>query len=506
MNTAETRRTTAAVWVSAVLLAVATLWSHPSAAGKTLLTIDELQWDGTFAFPRTGDVMAGGAGSTSYASGALAVRYVGAQRRFLMPLFTNMNPTTGQTFGDLVEWQAPLQTPYNGSDPTQAPAMIETRRWKNWTVLPSTPAWQDPASGVRIGGLWWDEAQGVLWYQLYGYYSDRNQPFLGATQLLDAVDGNGYRTVGKQYGPWWYRSNDPSDRTNLYWKAVCNWIVPIPESSRTDLKGNKVIFGGTVGAIGGSGHLGPGFRAQAALPPLSDPPNTVVPLGLRLADYTKESPLSPPHARRDTNYQFDGAPYSSSDSGLYPPNGGVGYWQMSLDQVNSFIWVDTPMKEGILLFGRAATGMHWYGFNPRSATPGWAWQKPDAVDPTREIPNSNGYGSAGWTGAIYLFDPAQVREVGRGARSPWADGINPLKIADWHAQWPNLPVNRYKMGATAAQSRPIESTISNTGFWDATAQEIIWIQPMSVGSDNPQPTLNIFHLGPERPTGLRILK
>ena len=146
-----------------------------------------------------------------------------------------------------------------GNDPAQAPELIETRRWKNWTLLPTTPAWQESTSGVRVGGLLWDEATGVLWYQLYGYYSDRNQPLLGATQLLDSsVDGS-YRSVGRMYGPWWYRNSDPADRANLYWKAVCNWIVRVPASSQADLRGNTVIIGGTVGAVGGAGNLGLGL-------------------------------------------------------------------------------------------------------------------------------------------------------------------------------------------------------------------------------------------------------
>jgi len=479
------------------------------ATGKTLITAGDLRWIGTYAFPPTGTATSGGPGSTAYASGAIAVRYVNGQRRFLMPTYTDQDPTTGQTFGDLVEWQTPSAAPYTGADPTQAPTMVETRRWKNWTLLPSTPVWQEPATGIRVGGLLWDEAHGVLWYQLYGYYSGRNLPLLGATQLLDTSSNGTYRGTGRLYGPWWYRSSDPTDKINLYWKAVCNWIVPIPASSQADLGGNTLILGGTVGAVGGAGNLGPGFRALSGLPPLTDPPNTALPLGLRLADYTSESPLSIPQAHRNANYQFDGVPYSASDSGLQPPSGTTGYWQMSLDQVNSFIWVDTPTQEGILLFGRQATGMHWYGFNPRSASPGWTGSYPDALDPTREIGNSNGYGSTGWTGALYLFDPAQVRDVGRGARSPWSDGINPTMILDWHSQWPNLPYNRYRSGTTASASRPIESTISNGGYWDSVTQQVLWVQPMSVGDTQLQPTLNIFQIGTggiSPPANVRIIQ
>jgi hypothetical protein len=477
--------------------------SGGNAATRTLITIQDLHWQGTWGFPPVGSTAAGGPGTMAYASGALAVRYVNGQRRFLVPTFTNMNQTTGQVFGDLVEWAAPSDPLYSGNDPSQAPTLVETRRWKDWTIIATTKAWQDPATGVRVGGMYWDEAQGVLWYQLYAYYSGINRPFLAATRLLDTVDSGNYRQVGTKYGPWWYRNNDPSDTSELHWKAVCNWIIPVPPDAQADLKGNKMIIGGTVGAVGGAGNIGPGFRAIPGLPPLSDPPNAVIPLGLRLADYTRDSSQRPQHAHRGTNYNFDNVPVI--DSGLVAHNGTFGYWQMSLDQVNSFIWVQTPEKEGILLFGRQATGTTWYGWNPRSKSPYYTGGA-DATDPTRNIGDTNGYGSSAWRAALYVFDPAQVREVGRGSRSPYSDGINPVAVYDWHARWPNLPVNLYRPDASATQSRPIESIISNSGFWDEKAQEIIWIQPTSVNAPSPRPTLNIFTLGPAAPTNLRIVR
>jgi hypothetical protein len=442
----------------------------------------------------------------AYSSGALAVRYVGGQRRFLVPTFMNKDLKTGKIFSDLVEWAEPSAAPYTGTDPNQAPTLVETRRWSNWTLIEGTPAWQEPNAGVRIGGLYWDESQGVLWYQLYAYYSGRNHPFLGATRLLDTTATGNYRTVGPKYGPWWYRDNNPADTSNLYWKAACNWIVPVPQDSQADLKGNKIILGGTVGAVGGAGHLGPGFRAIPSLPPLTDAPNTVIPIGLRLVDYSRESTQNPSHAHRTPNYTHDNKP--PKQSGLLPPNGTFGYWQMSLDQVNSFIWVQTPTKEGILLFGRQATGLTWYGFNPRSTDPGWVPGPVDALDPTRPNPDTNGYGATAWRTALYVFDPEQVRQVGRGARSPWSDGMNPVATYDWRARWPNVPKNLITPGG-ATQPRPIDSNISNTGFWDPQAQEILWVQPVSVGT-SPRPTLNIFTVGagtnPSAPTNLRIIR
>jgi len=222
----------------------------------------------------------------------------------------------------------------------------------DWLVL--------AASGWLLGGLYWDEANGVLWYQLYCYYYGRNTPFLAATKLLDTVTSGNYRAVGTKSGPWWYRLNDPNDQTFLHWKTVNFWLTRIPASARPDLGGRKFIIGASVGSIAGAGNHGPGFHAIADLPPLTDPPNSVIPNGLHLADYTYAGPQRPPNAHRDTNYTFrpgpaeveGGVALDAPGTGLWPPSGGTGFWQMNLDQVNSFCWVETETRHGIIMFGR----------------------------------------------------------------------------------------------------------------------------------------------------------
>jgi len=511
-----TRR--AAVVISAITM-IMTLSGALSGAAKPMIALGDLNWQGLWAFPTVGTMVPGGPGSTSYSSGALAVRYVGLQRRFLVPTFTTTDPTTGQTFGDLVEWQAPSAQLYTGPNPMLAPTLVETRRWKDWTSLRSTPTWQS-SNGVRIGGLYWDEANGVLWYSAYGYYQSRNTPILGAVQLLDTVDGalgGQYRTVGTKSGPWWFRNNDPNDQNLVYWKSVYQWIVPVPSSAQIDLGNRQFLMGAATGSVPGQGNLGPGFQALN-LPALSAPPNSVLANGLHLADYTSESTQTPPHAWRDTNYRFypgppevlGGLALDSSGTGLYNPSGGHGFWQMSQDNVNCFAWVETPTREGILMFGRIVHGGTWYGLNPRWSTPGSLRDPPNTSDPTRGLAEaSNSYASEIYNGALYGFDPAQVREVGRGARSPYSNGINPILLGDWHTQWPNIPMNKDDLSGTGV-SPPISSNASNSCYWDSRASELIWVQPSSVDSQSARPTMMIFTIGPSgapsSPRNLRIVR
>jgi hypothetical protein len=204
--------------------------------GRSMLTLDDLQWQGMSAFPSVGNADPNGPGGTSYASGALAVRYVNGRRRLLMPTFKSGN--LGETWGDLVEWEEPA-TRSTDSDTSLAPQLVEIRRWKNWTLYQETPVWQDASNGVRVGGLYWDETTGVVWYQLYDYYSGSNRPLIGATQLLDTTDvasGGDYVQVGAKHGPWWYGTSDPSDQQGR-WKTVANWLVTAPADMRAILAG-----------------------------------------------------------------------------------------------------------------------------------------------------------------------------------------------------------------------------------------------------------------------------
>ncbi len=161
----------------AAIAAVCTIGRIQAGAGpRSMISIDDLNWKGMYSVPAIGQADAG-AGTTQYSSGTLAVRYVGSERRLLVPNFAIV-PATGQNFGDLVEWRVPAQPRYVGSDPAAAPPMVEVRRWKNWTSYGSTPSWQDRATGGRIGGIYFDQATNVIWYQIYNYYNSTNHPFL----------------------------------------------------------------------------------------------------------------------------------------------------------------------------------------------------------------------------------------------------------------------------------------------------------------------------------------
>lgn len=349
-----------------------------------LIEMSDLTWQGYYR------IASNATGGSAAGFGALAVRYTNSTpgagtcadtRRLLIPHLQLSG--SYRTWGDLVEYCVPSSSSYyTGASPASATALLEVRRWAaaEWADKFTTVG--DSASGNYIGGLWWDETNGVLWVNVYGYYYGNNMPSHMAVDLGDGAHGSlggNYKAVDATYGPWYYRSTTAGSET-LHWKQVNHGFLPVPASAQSDLGGRTMALAGSVGAVATVGHLGLGLRA-INLPSLGTAANAVFSasdnsgLGLRLADYTMEFGGARPWAHRDTNYTFK--PYTdhlSSDTGLYPPGDcgsaePTGCWQMSMDQTNGVVWVETAAVHGVLSFGRQVQGGTGYGHNPISRTP-----------------------------------------------------------------------------------------------------------------------------------------
>lgn len=283
-------------------------------------------------------------------------------------------------WGDFVEYCLPAASSwYTGTDATLSPTLHETRRWPGTAVTAAMGVQGDQGNGDILGGMWWDDANNVLWMNIYGYYDTNNMPSLVAAQLLDTADstlGSDYKQVGTTYGPWFYRSN-VAGSAHVEWKGINHGFLQIPSDQQVALGNRTTGVIGTVGAVGGTGHIGLGLRA-INLPALSLAANSVMfptdnfGVGLKLADYTSEfSPNTPAWGRRENGYTVvQYTSHMSADTGLYDLTTGAlpGYWQMSMDQSSGAVWVETSDREGIVSFGRQVTGNTAYGFTPISNT------------------------------------------------------------------------------------------------------------------------------------------
>jgi hypothetical protein len=416
----------------------------PPPSGRTLLTANDLIFQGMWRFPA-------GEPGAHFSEGGICHRYVSGERRWLLVSW----PYGGNTF-QIREYRAPATY---GATRDTAPEMAFVRGWtKVFNIGP------DPGNGWCIGDIWYDHAQDVLWYTVYPFYSTGIFPFLGATRLND----NGTTTL---YGPWYYLS---TSETTQHLKQVCKWMVPIPASAQAACGGRSIAMGADVMSIGATANWGPGLLGMT-LPTLGT--STPVPIGLPLMAYnaTLHGDGHEYYCKRENDY----SDLFASDA-IIEPVGAEGYWAVSLDAVGSFSWVDTGTKHGIVVFGRRGRGRCWYG-------------SPDAfgngtlVD---QYQNGSGFHAEFYDPALWIFDPAHLLEAAQGTRLAYDVGFQ--SNTNWGTLWPNIP--------TDPGSPPGGGGIFWTpggavhgGAHDQTTNQIFWLLPLTYkpGSDR-LPTIQVW--------------
>jgi hypothetical protein len=286
---------------------------------KTLLTIDDLVWQGQAKFPSYGAGLESAQGCTAWSGGALAVRYINGERHFLVPMYTNYGLYGGDSqIGALVEWKAPALV----KDVIGAANLMERvkigevyQEWAaaDWLLGAQIKAKFGGGQG-RIGGLYWDQTTGLLWYVLYHGYTNSSNAFLGATQLLP----NG--AVGNKYGLWVYHAIGDQG----YSRAVQGWIVPVPTSDQASLGGKKVGMGcwPVGGGMGDYTHFGPGLILFGDFPSTSgETEDAVIAPGFGIMDYTIEHKVAPwPACHRNNDYTPAGL-HHHTDGWVYDASG-----------------------------------------------------------------------------------------------------------------------------------------------------------------------------------------
>jgi hypothetical protein len=228
-----------------------------------------------------------------------------------------------------------------------------------------------------------------------------------------------------------------------------------------------------------------------AVPTVGGGPNRFCP---RPTDYNCVLPASPPPGFPPA-YAF-----TQPGSGIFDPAGPRGYWCSTQDLTNGYVWVDTGTRHAILLFGRTVHGHTWYGNNPVGPPPGtpnfqeaYTDDGGTYTDPTQPASLAHAQYSDVWSAALRVYDPAQVMEAGRGARSPYSDGMGPVNTVDWKALFPKVPTSQEPYGGTVL-GRIIYQYVSQTACWDAAAGEIVWIQPFSTAQ--ALPSVQFFSVAP----------
>lgn len=476
------------------------VWAEPITSGtKSLVTINDLAWQGMYRIPDEGDIGATGGGST-YVRGGVGLRYVGSERRFLQCWYRTASPH----LGSLAEYRIPAASSYYQGSGAQgdwynATALERVTLWTNWHLA--------PAGDIGCGALYWDDTYHGVWYTLpYEYYAGPLTS-IGFTQLND--DGTCVK-----YGPWYYGSS-----TGAEWKAILGSFIEIPAAYRVGaLEGYSVMMAPAYTSQS-SPHwqFGPGMIAVQLPNPTTFPALGVIPAGVPIADYRPASGFMWPHycCERLTDYQSLRFAYGSTTP---PVTEGVGRWQMFTDALQGACWVDAPTRHGILHIGHRVVGDSWYGYNPQWFSSVDGTEKTAEFDPDNVIGGPlgadvrgyspwsrdsayydvggtpiHGYVAEGFQSALWTFHPDHVREVAMGTRVATPTGMKPVATDQWDVAFPKValtgvsaernnpphynPTAGYESVHNATtQLNPFSNPWQNAGLlWDSRANQMIWM-------------------------------
>jgi hypothetical protein len=278
------------------------LRARQGSSAASMLDVSDLTW--------LGQVNATG---TTFSNTALAMRYVGSERRFLIAEFNGAagsDATLGDLryVGDLVEYAVRVNLKNGASDWTASniPSWTETRRWKNWSTLSRLIG---TGLGMGVSGIfpamfYWVEGtggEGWLWYSFQPIYGGGVFPVMGAVKLTDAEAG-GNVSSGNIFGPYYFRSNSTY---NDFKDATCG-LIPIPTNRQAAMGGKFLAVGHYQAVISDYGANTVGMWVIDDLPELvTSPPaqwSVLWPSAVHLLNTGASTGLASPNMHRPPNY------------------------------------------------------------------------------------------------------------------------------------------------------------------------------------------------------------
>lgn len=160
--------------------------------------------------------------------------------------------------------------------------------------------------------------------------------------------------------------------------------------------------------------------------------------GTRTATVDDAWPVTPTTSSRGVvrRKSIDPAIWNGVSTAIPDPSGTRGYWQTSMDQGKGPIWIDRAGVEGVLIYGRQATGSTWYHFWDTY----FSWNVIDKGG--ANIPAASyGYHCSQFRAPAFLYDPQHLREAAAGARLANADGMEYVDGGDYRTAW-GIPLYR----------------------------------------------------------------
>lgn len=187
--------------------------------------------------------------------------------------------------------------------------------------------------------------------------------------------------------------------------------------------------------------------------------------------------------------------WNGASTAIPDPVGGVGFFQASMDNALSAVWVDRPSAHGFLMFGTQVSGATWYHF--------WdTYRYFDVTDQARSGSSFNGsygYRSEATAAKLYLYNPVHLLESAAETRSFNAEGMEYVDGGDWSTLFAPFPTYRESSvfpGKHIFYPAPAEGG-SQLGIVDETANQLIVMFPECYSPNNGvwgRPLFAVFDL------------
>jgi len=325
---------------------------------KPLLTKADFKYLGCMRMPEGVD--------TQFSYGPLTGRKVGGQLRLFV--FGN-NPSLHDPIYEVAE-------PENYSkDYRSAPRMNLVTNWGD-VYHGKRVTWingQETPLGYQIaGGLYWHEANQLLYWTYYDSYNNIVRPDfnLGATSL-----DNPMTAASRAYGPWRTRCVDGDGKT-WYGASRIAGLTMTPDGK---MGGFGTYFVTTAAPWGPQLFSGADWPTSASRAG-AGAPDVIVPdrylnyyyMGGQISADTGTFQGRLRSFRRSPTLSYVWHPTNGTATEIDPlKNGGAGSWT-SMDAVGGAIWLDLPDKHGVVF---AATLAGSTSANPNTCGTGHLWYR-----------------------------------------------------------------------------------------------------------------------------------
>lgn len=449
------------------------IFTGPTHAAPRLIQPNDLTYDGAYRLP--------------------SVQAVGARGGLAYRPSSDTFFTIGNSINDqpLLEIRLPAATP--GSNAATAPQATLVKDygstlWNGFLTLTS--------AGDFINGLWWDDANQLLWVAYGDHYS-----FSPTQPHLLTVD---------------FRTNPPTVRgpwgNSINMRRGWGQCVEAPAALRA-ITGRRLMCAGMRGSTGQTDSWGPNLIAM-------DAPTNATPAGVALAAEELmfwpmvTDPFTSPqgsfsgtrsnYPRLDTWSWIEGM---SSNHGSYqqaPYGEGLmpAKWHRTDDQ-GHFAWIEDPQVHGILYFGVYSKGAGFYGAPDEVGNPTQSSQLIQSrVFPKSVNPLGNGYvysqqgGSRGTHSefqqpCVWFIDPQEILNRAQGLRN---SQISHYNFALTTTQWPGYQVDRTMNSPQDSTNRKPETM--GVHYNPSTRKLYVIQRPVL---SNHFPAINVFTVLPGAP-------